>query len=1635
MNHCYRLLFNYRLQLWQAVPEFAIAGRQAGAQSARAIMFAVSKVESRLGLLNTSLLSMGLPKLKTLFACIALGQGLATSGMIYALPTGADIQYGQATLQTANNQLTIYQSSSQLIANWQSFGVAAHEAVQLLQPVQGLALFRVVGTEASQIYGQLTATGSLFLINPNGVLFGQGAQVDVGGLVATTMQMSNTDFLNGRYQFHTDGSSGAVTNQGVIKAADGGYIVLLANSVNNSGSLLANQGSVVLAGTQSAELDFYGNGLVKARLSGDALNALVAHSGRIEADGGTVQLATSARSAAVNVTGLVQANSLVARNGVIRLEGGEHAKVSVSGQLRAAGVIPGSKGGRIEVTGEQVALLNGATLDASGDMGGGTVLVGGDYQGNNTAVYNARTTYVDAGATVKVDANTHGDGGKAVIWADGITRYYGQISAKGGAHRGHGGLVEVSGKQVLDFIGGVDVSAVNGLGGWVLLDPQDIVLNTTTQAAPPNNANGTPDVAFAAAPVAGTTTIQIADITGYSELFLQATNNITINNPLTMAVNNSIRLEANNNIAVNGAVTVSGTGSIQLKADADNSGSGNLAIGANITSQAGGITLTGATISRTAGNITATGGANANAGNISIVGTGLVNLGAATISANGGTAAASSSGRNGGVIAISGAGVTATGAMNANGSAAATAGSNQNGGNAGSITMTSTNGITAGAMTASGGAATTTNGNGGNAGSITLTNNTAGNISAGALTSRTGAATGTGIGGVGGSIAVTNHAVGASINTAALNTAGNAGGNGGGVTLTGQGDVTVTGTVNSSGTALAAGTRAGSHAGNITITGVNRAITGAITASGSAANGANQVGGNAANVAITGTGTLSTAAMTVRTGAATGTGTGGVAGGITLNGTNVASGTLTTTGGTNGHGGAIAVTSTSGTLSVGAIATSGGAALAGTAGRNAGSISLNASGALTAASVTANGTNGTVAGSQSGGNGGVIQLASTASTLTTGAISAIGGNGVGTNANGGQGGHVTLNAGGVTPSITMANITTTGGNRVGTGTAGAGGSITLADDALLSANTTMTSTGGSAGVGAGGSIQFAGTLNSAGANRSLTVNSNGTTTFSGAVGNALALASLTTNATGTTALNGGAVTTTGAQTYNDNVTLGAATVLSTTNSNVTFTTASSILNAAGNPLTISAGTGAVSAANASNNFASLAMNAASANIRDSNAIVLGASNITGNYTLQTAGAVTQTAGVTVGGTTTINAGATNDITLNNPNNQWNAVTIASGRDVNLVDADALTLNASSVRTIAAHTLSNNLTLAGAITASGTGAGTSITLAAAQNFVNSGNFALNSGAGSRWLVYSTNPTADTRGAGLLTASNFKQYGASLGDTILGTGNGFIYSDTPLITASLGGSTTKVYDGTTIAPITGLTLAQSGAIDGDVVNVAALTGASYADKHVADNKTVTSDALTITGASNGAKPVYGYALSSPTVSANVGQITPRAITVTANSGQTKVFGSADPLPFTYSVGGMGLVGGDILLGALDRIAGEAVGDYAIIQGSLDAGSNYTLTYEGNTFAILTPSVPSGNGSPRDTAGLGGLITANDRAIQSLLVLNLSATSAGDAVASDDATEGCTSNTEKFNHPNTSILFNYGMKLPKGVKQDCI
>ncbi|HWK51657.1 MAG TPA: filamentous hemagglutinin N-terminal domain-containing protein, partial [Steroidobacter sp.] len=165
-----------------------------------------------------------------------------------ALPSNATVTAGNVSVSTQGNQLTVDQQTDRAIINWQSFDIGQDAAVRFVQPdVSSVALNRVVGGKASEILGRLDANGQVYLVNPSGVLFGKSAQVNVGGLVASTMQITDADFLAGRDRFTLDGSTGSVVNEGSITAADGGRIVLLGAKVSNSGTLAAAGGNVALA--------------------------------------------------------------------------------------------------------------------------------------------------------------------------------------------------------------------------------------------------------------------------------------------------------------------------------------------------------------------------------------------------------------------------------------------------------------------------------------------------------------------------------------------------------------------------------------------------------------------------------------------------------------------------------------------------------------------------------------------------------------------------------------------------------------------------------------------------------------------------------------------------------------------------------------------------------------------------------------------------------------------------------------------------------------------------------------------------------------------------------------------------------------------------------------------------------------------------------------------------------------------------------------------------------------------------------------------------------------------------------------------------------------------------------------------
>jgi filamentous hemagglutinin family protein len=415
--------------------------------------------------------------------------------------------------------------------NWQSFGIGTGEGVRFVQPNgNSVALNRVLGPDPSSILGSLSANGKVFLVNPNGILFGRGAQVNVGGLVASTLNISDSDFMAGRYQF-SGNSDAAVLNQGTINAA-GGYVALLGADVGNDGTITARLGTVALAAGNAITLDVAGDGLLNVTVNQGAVNALVQNGGLIQADGGNVLLTAMAAGtllqSAVNNTGVIQAQTIENRNGTIRLMGDmQIGTANVGGTLDVSGTGAGQTGGNVTVTAHHVGLF-GTTINASGDAGGGTVLIGGDYQGKNPAVQNAAATYMSSDSTINADAITNGNGGKVILWSDESTRAYGSITAHGGAQGGNGGLIETS-AHWLDVAGiAIDASAPNGKAGMWLLDPADITISAAPTAGMPVG----PSAIYAPDSGATTSNLNVANLV--TALGVAGGTNVTITTTNTL---------------------------------------------------------------------------------------------------------------------------------------------------------------------------------------------------------------------------------------------------------------------------------------------------------------------------------------------------------------------------------------------------------------------------------------------------------------------------------------------------------------------------------------------------------------------------------------------------------------------------------------------------------------------------------------------------------------------------------------------------------------------------------------------------------------------------------------------------------------------------------------------------------------------------------------------------------------------------------------------------------------------------------------------------------------------------------------------------------------------------------------------
>ncbi len=439
--------------------------------------------------------------------------------------------HGNVAITQAAGAMNMQQASRNAIVNWQSFNIGAGNSVQINQGGANAAMLaRVVGNDPSQLLGSLKADGKLFLINQRGILVGEGATIDTAGFMASTLDVSDAEFLAGGAMTFKGDSDAGIVNLGKITASEGN-VMLFAHTVKNAGEISAPKGKAAL-GAGSEVFVAAGDDpsfVIKVNVPATTEKTGVENSGVIDAAQAELKAAGgSIYEMAINQSGVIRASGVETRNGRVLLT---------------------AEGGTVGVTGSVVA--------HNADGSGGEILVGGDYRGGNQDIPNATRTVVTATAKLEANATTEGKGGgKVIVWADDATRFLGRIDAAGSG----GGFAEVSGKRVLDFRPSATIEL--GRGGTLLLDPEALIISnsadsgTSTSAGDPftfgaNTEPATLSVTTLQAQLAASNVILDTSLSAGDIVFSDA---------VTWATSNALTAKAGGSILINADLT-GGTGS------------------------------------------------------------------------------------------------------------------------------------------------------------------------------------------------------------------------------------------------------------------------------------------------------------------------------------------------------------------------------------------------------------------------------------------------------------------------------------------------------------------------------------------------------------------------------------------------------------------------------------------------------------------------------------------------------------------------------------------------------------------------------------------------------------------------------------------------------------------------------------------------------------------------------------------------------------------------------------------------------------------------------------------------------------------------------------------------------------------
>ena len=449
---------------------------------------------------------------------------LALPGLLFATcasagPADGVVRAGTATITATGTTTTINQTSSRAVIDWRTFDIAPAETVNFVQPnAQSAVLNRVTGGQFSSLQGALNANGQVFLVNPNGVLIGNGATINVGSFFASTASIATDAFMrdpaaaSGRYAFDqlaAGASVASIVNAGTITVAEGGMVALVAPGVKNSGVITARLGTIELASATHYTLDLFGDDLIRLAVgdsvagalvdnTGAALTAQLSSSGQLAADGGRIVLLSVPAAAgvvneAINLSGVARAQSVgVSQRGEISLLANQGA-IAIGGTVDTSSAVAGVLGGDVSAIGSAVHLTGAARVNANGIGGGGAVVLGGEDSGSFGAGAGATATAqtaVDLGALVSACGTAAcapdgtggaGDGGSIRLYSTLATTLNGELNVSSGAAN-RAGTMEVTSDTGLTSMGAQ--ARLIGITGEAQLAGFAAIIGDTLDLAP-----------------------------------------------------------------------------------------------------------------------------------------------------------------------------------------------------------------------------------------------------------------------------------------------------------------------------------------------------------------------------------------------------------------------------------------------------------------------------------------------------------------------------------------------------------------------------------------------------------------------------------------------------------------------------------------------------------------------------------------------------------------------------------------------------------------------------------------------------------------------------------------------------------------------------------------------------------------------------------------------------------------------------------------------------------------------------------------------------------------------------------------------------------------------------------------------